>query len=183
MHTAPLSSLRMFAVGWSHLSATLLLISGGAKLVDPDPTSGALRAASLPASRWAVVALASWEIVAGSLSLIVGGRLGGTALVITYGAFAGFIVYALNSGLPIQSCGCFGRSDTPPSRSHIAINLLAAGSGLWLVIAGGGDLPTTLATQPLGGIPYVGFIAIGVYALYLLLAELPKTLALTEVNT
>ncbi len=170
----------MFAVGWSHLSATLLLISGGAKLVDPDPTSGALRAAGLPASRWAVAALGLWEIAAGSLALGVGGVIGGSALFATYAAFAGFIIYALKSGLPIQSCGCFGRSDTPPSMSHVAVNLLAAGSGLWLSIVGGGDLLTVLVDQPLGGVPYVGLIAVGVYALYLLLAELPKTLALTE---
>lgn len=170
----------MFAVAWSHLSAALLLISGGAKLVDPDPTSGALRAAGLPASRWAVAAIGLWEIAAGSLSLGVGGALGGSALFATYAAFALFIVYALRSGLPIQSCGCFGRSDTPPSMSHVAVNLAAAGSGLWLAVAGGGDLITTLTDQPLGGVPYVGFIAAGVYTLYLLLAELPKTLSLVE---
>ncbi len=170
----------MFAVGWSHLSAVLLLISGGAKLIDPDPTSGALRAAGLPASRWVVAALGLWEITAGSLVLGIGGSVGGLALFLTYAPFAGFIVFALRSGLPIQSCGCFGRSDTPPSVSHVAVNLLAAGSGLWLAVGGGGDLITTLDEQPLGGVPYVGFIAIGVYALYLLLAELPKTLALME---
>jgi hypothetical protein len=172
----------MFAVGWSHLSAALLLISGGAKLVDPDPTSGALRAAGLPASRWAVAALGLWEIAAGSLALGVGGTVGGSVLFLTYAAFAGFIVYALRSGLPIQSCGCFGRSDTPPSMSHVAVNALAAGSGAWLVVFGGGDLLTTLTIQPLGGVPYIGFIAVGVYALYLLLAELPKTLGLVEVR-
>ncbi len=173
----------MFAVGWSHISATLLLISGGAKLVDPDPTSGALRAAGLPASRWAVAALGLWEIAAGSLALGVGGAIGGSALFVTYAAFAGFIAFALRSGLPIQSCGCFGRTDTPPSMSHVAVNLLAAGSGVWLVISGEGDLLTTLTDQPLGGVPYVGFIAVGVYALYLLLAELPKTLSLVEARS
>ena len=168
----------MFAVGWSHLSAALLLISGGAKLVDPDPTSGALRAARLPASRWAVAALGLWEIAAGSLALGVGGTLGGSLLLVTYTAFAAFIAYALRTGLPIQSCGCFGRSDTPPSLSHVAVNLMAAGSGAWLMAFGSGDLLTTLSEQPLSGVPYVGFIAVGVYALYLLLAELPKTLGL-----
>lgn len=170
----------MIAVGWSHLSATLLLISGGAKLVDPDPTTGALRAAGLPATRWAVAALALWEIAAGSMALGMGGGIGGSMLFVTYAAFAMFIAYALRSGLPIQSCGCFGRSDTPPSMSHVAVNLIAAGSGLWLMAVGGGDLLSTLASQPLGGLPYVGFVAVGVYALYLLLAELPKTLALME---
>ncbi len=170
----------MFAVGLSHLSAALLLISGGAKLVDPDPTSGAMRAAGLPSSHWVVAALGLWEITAGSLALGVGGFLGGTALFVTYGAFTGFIVYALRSGLAIQSCGCFGRSDTPPSSSHVFVNVLAAGSGLWLAVTGGGDLISTLSSQPLGGVPYVAFVAVGVYALYLLLAELPKTLSLTE---
>jgi hypothetical protein len=130
-----------------------------------------------------VAALGLWEIAAGSLALGVGGALGGSMLLVTYAAFAGFIVYALRSGLPIQSCGCFGRSDTPPSMSHVAVNVLAAASGAWLVIFGGGDLLTTLTAQPLGGVPYVGFIAVGVYALYLLLAELPKTLGLVEARS
>ena len=124
----------MFAVGWSHLSAALLLISGGTKLVDPDPTSGAMRAAGLPASRWIVTALGVWEIVAGSLTLTFGGVLGGSVLFITYAGFSVFIWYTLANGLPIQSCGCFGRTDTPPSVSHIAVNVLAAGSGLWLAV-------------------------------------------------
>ncbi len=170
----------MFAVGWSHLSAALLLISGGTKLVDPDPTSGAMRAAGLPASRWVVAALGSWEIVAGSLALGIGGTLGGSALFVTYAGFAGFIAYALRNRLPIQSCGCFGRADTPPSFAHIGVNVLSAASGLWLMTAGGGDLMTTLRDQPLAGLPYLGMVAFGVYALYLVLAELPRTLSLTE---
>jgi uncharacterized membrane protein YphA (DoxX/SURF4 family) len=173
----------MFAVGWSHLSAALLLISGGTKLVDPDPTTGAMRAAGLPASRWVTAALGLWEIFAGSLALTFGGTVGGSALFVTYAGFAGFIGYALKNRLPIQSCGCFGRVDTPPSAAHVGVNLIAALSGLWLVFAGGGDLVTTLADQPLSGVPYVGFIAAGVYGLYLLLAELPRTLSLTGART
>ena len=172
----------MFAVGWSHLCAALLLISGGTKLVDPDPTSGAMRAAGLPASRWVVFALGLWEICAGALAIGVGGPIGGSALFVTYAAFAGFIAHALRNDLPIQSCGCFGRTDTPPSLAHVGVNLLAAGSGVWLAVTGGGDLVSTLTSQPLGGVPYIGFVAVGVYALYLLLAELPKTLSLTEVR-
>ncbi len=170
----------MFAVGWSHLCAALLLISGGTKLVDPDPTTGAMRAAGLPASRWVVAGLGLWEIVAGSAALAVGGVLGGSALFVTYAGFAGFIVFALANRLPIQSCGCFGRVDTPPSPAHVAVNVLAAGSGLWLAFTGGGDLFSTLDDQPLAGVPYLGFVAMGVFALYLLLAELPRTLALAE---
>lgn len=172
----------MFAVGWSHLCAALLLISGGTKLVDPDPTTGAMRAAGLPASRWVVTALGLWEICAGALAVGVGGRIGGLALFVTYASFAGFIAHALRNDLPIQSCGCFGRTDTPPSLAHVGVNLLAAGSGVWLAVVGGGDLVSTLTSQPLGGVPYIGFVAVGVYALYLLLAELPKTLSLMEVR-
>jgi hypothetical protein len=142
-----------------------------------------MRAAGLPASRWVVAALGLWEIVAGSSALAFGGVFGGSALFITYTGFAAFIGYALANRLPIQSCGCFGRVDTPPSVSHVAVNVLAAGSGLWLALTGGGDLVTTLTDQPLAGIPYVGLVALGVYALYLVLAELPRTLALTEATT
>ena len=173
----------MLAVGWSHLCAALLIISGGSKLVDPEPTRGALSATRLPATSHVAMALGVWEIIAGGTAIAFGGTLGGAALAVTYLGFAGFVTYALIRQLPIQSCGCFGRDDTPPTWVHVAVNLSAAASGIWIAIAGSGDLLTTLGDQPLVGIPYVGFVGIGVYALYLLLAELPQTLSLTRARS
>ena len=171
----------MFAVAWSQLCGAVLIVSGGTKLVDPDPTAGAMSTAGLPASRAVVLVLALWEIFAGSTAVIIGGRVGGSLLFLTYTAFAVFIGYALRNDLPIQSCGCFGRADTPPSALHLVINGSAALAGGWLMLQGGGDLISTLRDQPLSGIPYLAFAAIGVYAIVLILTELPAVLAVGRV--
>lgn len=167
----------MFAVAWSQLCGAVLIISGGTKLVDPDPTAGAMSTAGLPASGAVVFALGIWEILAGGVAVAIGGRVGGSLLFVTYGGFALFIGFALRNDLPIQSCGCFGRADTPPSGLHLGINVSAALAGGWLMLRGGGDLISTLHDQPLAGIPYLAFIAVGVYAIILLLTELPAVLA------
>ena len=174
-----LPCLSMLAVGWSHLCAALLIISGGSKLVDPEPTRGALKATGLPSTTVAAMTLGVWEIVAGAVGLAFGGVVGGIMLATTYLGFAGFVTFALVRDLPIQSCGCFGRDDTPPTWLHVAVNMSAAAAGIWIAVAGTGDLLATLGEQPLAGIPYIGLMGIGVYALYLLLAELPQTLSLT----
>lgn len=170
----------MLAVGWSHLCAALLIISGGSKLVDPEPTRGALAATGLPSTTAVAMALGVWELVAGTVCLVFGGVVGGSLLSLTYLGFAGFVVFALARDLPIQSCGCFGRDDTPPTWVHVAVNFSGAAAGAWIAVSGGGDLPSTLGSQPLAGLPYLGLAGIGVYALYLLLAEMPRTLALTS---
>lgn len=163
----------MFAVAWSQLCGAVLIISGGTKLVDPGPTAGAMTTARLPASRGLVYAMAMWEIVAGAVAVVIGGRLGGSVILSTYAGFAMFIAYALHNDLPIQSCGCFGRADTPPSMMHLWVNVSAALAGAWLILRGGAGLASILQDQPLLGIPYVGFLAIGAYAIVLALTELP----------
>lgn len=173
----------MLAVVWSHLCALLLVVSGGNKLVDPEPTRGALRSAGLMSSKLVVVALGLWEIVAGATALAFGGATGGLLLFVTYAGFAGFVAWSLKKGLPIQSCGCFGRDDTPPTWGHVAVNSSAALAGLVIAATGGGDIITTLTDQPLLGIPYVVFAFIGVYALYLVLTELPRTIAISRSAT
>ena len=170
----------MLAVGWSHLCAALLIISGGSKLVDPEPTRGALKATGLPSATAVAMTLGVWEILAGAIALAFGGPLGGGMLAVTYLGFAGFVGLALAWNLPIQSCGCFGRDDTPPTWLHVAVNLSAAVAGIWIAVTGTGDLLVTLADQALAGVPYLGFVGVGVYALYLLLAELPQTLSLSR---
>lgn len=170
----------MLAVAWSHLCAALLIMSGGSKLVDPEPTRGALKATGLPSATAVAIMLGVWEIVAGATALAFGGALGGGMLAVTYLGFAGFVGFALARDLPIQSCGCFGRDDTPPTWLHVAVNLSAAAAGIWIAVTGTGDLLATLGEQPLAGVPYIAFVGIGVYALYLLLAELPQTLSLAR---
>ena len=47
-----------------------------------------------------------------------------------YAMFAGFVVLALATGAPLQSCGCFGAADTPPSLIHVALDSTIASLGV-----------------------------------------------------
>ncbi len=160
---------------WFFIAAALLVLSGGSKLIDPAPTRGALETARLPAGAGTVPALAMAEIAAGLTGIILG-SWGAAAVGLIYLGFAGFVLYALRLQLPIQSCGCFGRPDTPPSWWHFGFNLVSAGVGLALAFNGAAPVDL-LFDQPLAGIPYLGFVALGVWVVYLLLAEMPRTLA------
>lgn len=162
--------------GWFFLSAALLLVSGGAKLADPGPTSGALRVAGLVSSTGVVYALAVAEIATAAAALIFGGGWTGWATAILYGAFGWFITLALRRGIPIASCGCFGKADTPPTQVHLFLNTGGIAGGLWAGLSHSPSLVSVLGGQPLAGVPYLFFLAAGTYAAYLLLTALPMVL-------
>ncbi|MFP5331835.1 MAG: MauE/DoxX family redox-associated membrane protein [Acidimicrobiia bacterium] len=162
--------------GWFFITAGLLVLSGGSKVRDPEPTRGALRAAGLPSSRGAVYALATSEIAVGALALALPHPVVAGAVAVTYLGFAGFVAYALARHLPLQSCGCFGRSDTPPGTIHLALNLATAAVAASVAMTGGADLLTVLSAQPAAGIPYLGFVAAGAFLTALVLSDLPAIL-------
>ena len=162
--------------GWFFLVAALLVASGARKLSDPAPTAGALRAARLPSSNLAVVALAIAEIGAGGAAVLAGSSVAAFAVAAVYLAFAVFVLFALRLKTPLASCGCFGRADTPPTWIHLNFNLVAAAGALTLATKGTLGLPMLLADQPMLGIPYATFLALGVFCLYLLLSEVPLLL-------
>ena len=162
--------------GWFFLSAALLLVSGGAKLADPGPTSGALRIAGLVSSSGVVYTLAVAEIATGAASLLAGGALAGWAMALLYGGFGWFVAFALRRHIPISSCGCFGKVDTPPSVVHLLLNAAGLAVGLWAALRPGRSLISLLGDQPLLGLPYLAFLAAGTYAAYLLLTALPVLL-------
>lgn len=156
------------------MAALLLIMSGGAKLVDTAPTSGALRAARLPWRAPVVMSLGVTEILAGSAALVVGGPAA-VAVGVLYAGFALFVVYALRAGVPIQSCGCFGKRDTPPTPVHVIVNaVLAIGSTLAVTAP---PLADGFTSEPLATFGVLAFAGVGAYLLYLILAELPATLA------
>ena len=161
------------------IGASLLILTGGAKLVDPDPTAGALRAAGLPSGRWVARGLGLVEVMV-AVPALVWGEAWSAGVGILYLGFAGFVGWSLAQGIPIQSCGCFGRADTPPTVLHIVFDLVMAGGALGAAVTGTQGLAGTMSTQPWLGVPYLGFVGMGVYLSYLLLAELPKTIAIAR---
>jgi hypothetical protein len=156
----------------SAISLSLLGASGIAKVIDPGPTSGALKAARLPGSDSVSRALGVAELVAAALGL----TLGGMALIpatLLYAAFALFTLAALRQRLPIQSCGCFGRDDTPPTKIHITYNAVAASALTWTAFSG--DVPIIWNAPLMELALLLLFAVLGAFASYLLLARLPLT--------
>ena len=64
---------KVVAPALSTITLILLLVSGASKILDPNPTTGAMRATRLPASLSISRVLGVSEMVAGTLGLVLGG--------------------------------------------------------------------------------------------------------------
>jgi hypothetical protein len=151
----------------------LLMIAGAQKLIDPSSTSGALRAAGLPGAYIVVRGLGLAEIVVAGAFLIFGGELSAWGGALFYGGFAGFVGYALVRDLPLQSCGCLGSVETPPTRVHFVMNLIAMAVMVMAAIIPIGPLGGLVGQEVRTVIPFVLFTGVVVYLLYALLTVLP----------
>lgn len=156
--------------------AALLALAGVLKLVRPAPTAGALRAMRLPAALPLVRALGLGEVVLGVAAGITFAPPLLALLAAAYLAFAAFVTAALGANTPLQSCGCFGQTDTPPSAIHVGLNLAAAGTAFAAALSGTPSLDETVADQPWGAVPFVLLVGICVYLCVVIATVLPLTL-------
>ncbi len=166
---------RVVAQAFSTVALLLLTASGVSKIVDPGPTRGALGDARLPSSTIVVRALGILEIGAGTAGILIGGTWAALGAILYLGFFA-FTLAAMRGRFALQSCGCFGGDDTPPTWFHVTYNGFAFLALGYLAavnrraVPWSDDLSTIVAV--------LGFGVIGAYLSYLLLAELPVTLRL-----
>ncbi len=108
------------------------------------------------------------------------GSAAAAALVaVSYLLFTGFVVLALARHLPIGSCGCFGKVDTPPSPIHVVVNLGAVVTAIAVAIGPGGGIGSVLADQDLLGIPFLLLVGTATYLVFLALTALPQLQALS----
>ncbi len=163
-------------IGPALVAAALLALAGAQKVLDPTMTVGALRALGLPSSAALVRAGAAAELGLGVAAIAVGGAALWLLVAVSYLAFAVFVVAASRRGTMIGSCGCFGREDTPPHWSHVALNVaLAAVAGAAGAAIEGAPLDA-ITDHPGQGAVVVGLAGVGLYVLYALYVELPRTL-------
>jgi hypothetical protein len=101
--------------------AGLLVVAGVPKLVDPLPLVRALRAAGMPAGRLLVRGFAVAEVAVGGWALVAPGRLSAALVAAAYLVFTLFVARVLSQGGILGSCGCFGKPDTPATRTHLAL--------------------------------------------------------------
>jgi hypothetical protein len=156
--------------------AALLALAGGLKVVRPAPTAGALRAMRLPAAFPLVRVLGAGEIALGVGAGVTFARPLLALLAAAYLAFAAFVVAALGANTPLQSCGCFGQTDTPPSAVHVALNVAAAATAFGAALTGTPSIDVTVADQPWNAIPFVLLVAICLYFCVLIATVLPVAL-------
>ena len=159
------------------IAAALLAVAGAAKVIDPSMTAGALRQAGLGVSDGAVRAAALVELVLGAAALVVESAAIAAAVAFSYLVFGGFVTWALRTDRPVGTCGCFGKADTPPSVVHIGMNIGLAFVAALVATSGGLDLPGVIANQPLSGVPFMLWVSLGTWLVYLALSALPRTLA------
>jgi hypothetical protein len=97
------------------------VVGGALKLVDPSGTVGAMRALGLPSGTDRVRVLAGIEVILGMLAWSVSSRVLAALVALSYAAFLAVTVVALVRKLPIDSCGCLGKLETPPSWRHLVV--------------------------------------------------------------
>lgn len=166
----------MLVAAVAAIALGLLGAAGVAKTVDPEPTSGALRASHLPSEQWVVRSLGAVEIATAFLGLAFGG-LWVMAAAVLYLGFLLFTWLAVRNVVPVQSCGCFGREDTPPSWFHVAFNLIALIGLVGVAASNGSPIPWDVPL--IQTMVYLAYAALGTYLSYLLLTRLPQSLAVS----
>lgn len=153
-----------------YLAAALLLVAAGvAKTLDPLSLVRALRAAGLRVrgpllARW-VRGFAAVEAALGVVALVRPSPPVAAAVAISYAGFTAFVLQALRSGSPLASCGCFGKTDTPPTPGHAAVTGALAVAAALIAIGPVAPLDVALAVVSL----------VLAYLTYVLLAVLPLT--------
>lgn len=155
--------------------AGLTALAGAQKLLDPAATVGALRALNLPA-RPLIVRLGSAAELGLATIVLVQGGLWWWPLAASYVLFAAFVVAALRAGTMIGSCGCFGREDTPPHPTHLALNLVLASISLALAVQRDGAPAAVVADDLASGAALVALAVVVVGLLYATYVELPRAL-------
>ena len=114
----------------------LLILTGIAKLRRPNDTARALRSMNIPLPRLTTTLVASGEVVVGTGAMVLGSSLFLGVQAGLYAVFLAWVAAALVKDVPIASCGCLGREDTPPYWGHLILNGIAIAASAAAAIGG-----------------------------------------------
>jgi hypothetical protein len=165
--------------------ALLVLGAGAAKLARPAAVVDALWQARLPGRRTVakpamVNALAVVEIGVGAWAVAFGSVAAAAALAVLYAGFAAFAWRLLAVRGPDASCGCFGATNSPVSRIHVAFTVVAtvlcALAAVWPV----GTVVSVLREQPAWGVPFAVLTLLAAWVSEVLLTALPARRRTTD---
>lgn len=142
----------------------LLVLTGVAKILHPRDVARAIGALGLPIWTPLGVAIGIVEVGIGAVAFFTG--VGLWAQGVLYAGFAGWIYLALRREVPLASCGCLGKDDTPPTWAHLVMNLIGVGFSL----AGAAEGPVELLGG-LGSVAQIAVVAVGVFLAYIVLTD------------
>src|SRR3954447_1313905 len=125
-------------------AGTLLALGGMFKVAKPLPTAGALRAVGARPPVFAVRVLGAGEAAIGVAAVLSGSPALAALVGAAYLAFTAFVVLAMRGGTALQSCGCFGEVETPPSEVHVLVDVGFAFAALAAAVLGVPGLTDTL---------------------------------------
>lgn len=164
------------AVGPFAIAVVLLTLGGVLKAVRPHDTAVALRVAGVRAGDHAVRLVAAAEAALGVTALVAFGAVPAALVATSYLVFLAFVMLALARRLPIASCGCFGKADTPPSLVHAGVNGMAAAAALAMALDPS-TAPLDALTEGLASVAFGLLVVVGVFAAFVALTLLPRTMA------
>jgi hypothetical protein len=145
------------------------VLGGALKTVDPSGSVGALRALGLPVGTLTVRVAAGAELGLGASALAVTRALVAVLGALTSAAFAALTVVALCRHLPIDSCGCLGRLETPPSWRHLVVVGAALAGAVAEAVDPGASLLERLGEDGAQGVWFaVGAVALAAVAVLVL---------------
>jgi hypothetical protein len=162
--------------------AALLGFAGVQKLAWPSSTVAALRSAGLPSSELLGRLVGVTEIVVAAVAIAFGNRLSALLLAVTYAAFTAFS-WRLATGADAASCGCFGATEAPTTRLHVALNAIATAVGVTAVVWPTGAVSDVITHQPFAGLPFVALTGVAAWLWYLMLEVVPDLRAAMALHT
>ena len=161
-----------------YVVAGVLVVAGATKVMTPAVTATALRRMRIPAPRLAARTLGGAELVIALVAIATGSPGAWGAVAGLYGAFTVFMIWALQDGGRIGSCGCFGQEDTPPTPGHAAFN--AAATALAALAVSDPVRPGDLELSSAETAAFVILVATGIGLSVLAMTALPRLLAITS---
>lgn len=155
-------------------AALLLAVAGVGKIRRPRPTAQALATADLPHRDQLVRTLGVLELIAGAGAAATTFWPFRVAVAVCYLVFAAFLSYVLARGIRLDSCGCAGSQDIPPTRFHVVLDGIAVLVAVASVTSATPSLPRVLAGLKLYAAPYIAGTFALAYLLYVAAAFLPR---------
>jgi hypothetical protein len=168
------------ALGPFAIAAGLLVLGGAFKAFRTHDTAVALQKVVLPVPEWMVRVGGVAEAALGVVALATASTVAAALVGLSYVVFFAFVTVALVRHLPVASCGCFGKADSPPSFVHLGVNAGAIVAALAVAVDPGLAPLDLVQRDVLDGVAFALLVVVGIGAAALAVTLLPRVLVLAR---